>query len=135
MANRSYFESDEAWTLATSLETIDPALETFAQTHRLSLSRDSKGVPERSLCWGDGPSCLIQIYLEGLTHPSWTLWLACSDDRGGSRYMRSHFLLKNAELVALERDLPFLLDTGFAMLNDWRARPDELPFATRLAIR
>jgi len=49
--------------------------------------------------------------------------------------MRSQCLLKDAELCALERDLPVLLKSGFAILNDWRTRPDELAFATRLAPR
>lgn len=77
----------------------------------------------------------MQIYLDGVTNATWALWLSCSDDRGGNRYMRSQFLLKDAELCALERDLPVLLKSGFAILNDWRTRPDELAFATRLAPR
>lgn len=135
MANRSYFESEEAWKLATTLEAIDPTLETFAQAHRLTLSRNSKGHPERSLRWGDGPSCLIQIYLDGLTNPTWALWLCCHEDRDGSRYMRSQFLLENVELVVIERDLPALLKNGRGILNDWRTRPSDLVFATHLASR
>jgi hypothetical protein len=133
MANGGWYGTREEWQrLQAPLLSIDPSLEAFAHAHGLTVSKNHKDNPDRSIRWGDNPTCLIQIYLEGDDGPTWNLWLCCTEDRGDSRYWRKDFPVRDEPVDAFRDKLPALLEDGFAMLEAWRASPEQLAFATKL---
>jgi hypothetical protein len=133
MANGGWYGTPEEWQrLEAPLLAIDPVLEGFASTYGLSLSKNSKDSPERSLRWGDNPSLLIQVYLESEVGPSWNCWLCCSEDRGDARYWRKDFAFRAERVESFDEQLPTLLENSFNRLDAWAANPDQLEFATKL---
>ena len=134
MANGGWYGTPEEWQrLEGPLLKIDPVLEHFAATHGVVLSRNAKDSPERSLRWGNSPSFLIQLYLEGSSGPTWNMWLCCSEDRGDSRYWRTDFAARGEPVEAFQDRLPGLLEESFRTVTAWGADPAQLQFATKLA--
>lgn len=83
--------------------------------------------------WGDDPSCLIQIYLERESGPTWNLWLCCSQDRGDSRYWRKEAPVRDERMKAFRDKLTDLWEHGFTLLKEWKAAPEQLEVATKLS--
>ena len=134
MANGGWYGTSEEWRRREApLVAIDPVLENFAAAHGLRLSKNHKETPERSIAWGNNPRCLIQIYLEDETDLLWNLWLCGSEDRADSRYWRKDFAVNGEPMGAFEERLPRLLENAFDRIEEWRASPDQLEFATKLA--
>ncbi|HVM38839.1 MAG TPA: hypothetical protein VM265_10700 [Sphingomicrobium sp.] len=134
MANGGWYGTPEEWQrLEAPLLTIDPVLEQFARTHGITLTKNAKDSPERSIRWGDNPNFLIQVYLESEAGPSWNLWLCCSEDRGDSRYWRKDFAVRGARIESFQERLLTLLEESFNRVQQWGADPDQLEFATKLA--
>lgn len=133
MANGWYGSSEEWQRLERPLQTIDPILEDFAATHHLQFSKNAKGYPERSLRWGDDPSCLLQVYLEEDSGPTGNLWLCCSEDRGTDRYWCNDFAVRDQPIEHFRGNLPSLLKESFRRAAEWRANPEHLQFATHLS--
>jgi hypothetical protein len=133
MANGGWYGTPEEWQrLEAPLLQVDSCIERFAREHSLNLSKNHKEWPERSLTWGENPRCLIQLYLAEEEDLTWNLWLCCSEDRGGERFWRKEFAVRGQKLEQFIMDLPKLLDESLKQLNDWRAAPDKLEFATKL---
>jgi hypothetical protein len=134
VANGGWYGSAEEWQrLEAPLLTIDPILEEFARINGLRFTKNVKDSPERSLRWGDDPSCLMQIYLESDAQPSWNFWLCCYQDRDGSRYWRRGFAVQGEAVDAFRDELASMLEESFNRVETWRANPDQLEFATTLA--
>jgi hypothetical protein len=134
MANGGWYGTEEEWQrLEAPLLSIDLALEQFASEHGFAVSKNHKDNPERSIRWGTNPSCLIQIYLEHDSGPTWNLWLCCSEDRGDSRYWRKEMPIRDEPIEGFRERLPNLLEDGFKQLEEWKAQPEELEFATKLS--
>ncbi len=135
MANGGWHGSHREWQrLEAPLRSIDPVLEEFAHAHGLELTKNRKEIPERSVRWGDNPSCLIQVYLEHDYAPSWNLWRCCSIDRGDSRYWREDTPLRNEPIEAFRETLAALLNDSYVLLEQWKAAPEQLEFATKLSM-
>jgi hypothetical protein len=94
------FQGSEAqWhRMEAPLIQVDPVLERFAASHKLSLSKNYHGHPERALRWNTAVECLIQLYLEDADRLTFNLWLCASQDRGAERFWRREFLVKDQKL-------------------------------------
>lgn len=134
MANGGWYGSREEWQrLEAPLLSIDPVIEEFTSAHGLTVSKNHRDYPERSMRWGDNPSCLIQISLEHDSGPTWNLWLCCWQDRGDCRYWRKDTPVRDQPLAAFCDKLPTLLADSFTRLEGWKAAPERLKFATKLS--
>jgi hypothetical protein len=111
---------------------FDPEFRAFARQHHLTIARNERESVGYSLRWGSGPRGLIQLFLSNIERGEWKLWLCCSQDRGDERYWRTQYLLDGQPLDDFARRLPTLLADGLRLVNDWRAHPDQLEFATKL---
>jgi len=126
------FQGSEAqWRrMEAPLVQLDPVLEKFASAHKLKLSKNYHGEPERSLRWDTAVECLIQLFLADADQLTFNLWLCASQDRGDARYWRREFLFKDQKLAQYAERLPDLLDEGFVRVNSWGS--DTLEFATTI---
>src|SRR4051812_28563631 len=113
MANGWTGSSDEWRRLQEPLLTLDAILAAFAERHKAQISKNGRGDPERSLRWGDNPSCLIQIYLEDEVEPTWNLWVCCSEDRESDRYWRNEFAIRGKPVEQFRDGLASLLEESF----------------------
>ena len=126
MAN-GWSGTHEDWErLQAPLIQIDSLLYEFSWSHGAQLSKNQKGYPERSIVWGSNPHSLIQIYPESEDGAKWNLWLCCYLDRGGDRYWRNKFAVRDKRLEDFASDLPSLLEASFSILTDWMAKPSQL---------
>jgi hypothetical protein len=99
----------------------DPVLQKFAATRGLAVSKNYHGDPERSLRWGGGIQRLIQLYLEDSDRLTLNLWVCASQDRGGTRFWRRDFVVKEKKLEDFFERLPVLLEEAYALVNAWSA--------------
>src|SRR6202035_2837967 len=124
---------DTEWHLIEApLVQADQVLQKFAALHRLSLSRNYHGHPERSLRWSNEVQRLIQLYLADSDRMTLNLWLCASQDRGGTRYWRREFLVKDKRLEEFSEGLPSLLGEAYATVDSWAA--DSLESAADLSM-
>jgi hypothetical protein len=134
MANGGWYGTPEEWQrLENPLLSIDPVLEQFASEHSLHFSRNGKDSPERSLRWGGDPGALIQIFLQDEAGPTWDLWFCYAEDRGESRFWCKDFAIQNKLIEEFQEQLPDILQQSFNAVERWRASPERLEFATKLA--
>ena len=121
--------SREAWDrIEAPLRPLDPALEAFAHKLGVSLVRNSRNWPERSLRWGAPVSRLIQLYLEDEDRLTWTLWVCASEDRSSARYWRRESLRTGVLIEEISSHLPVLLDQAHRLVTRWSS--EDLEFAT-----
>jgi len=133
MANGGWYETQAEWErLEAPLLRVDPLIADFAVERSVRLTKNNKDWPERSLKWGEQPSCLIQLYLAEQEALTWNLWLCCSEDREGERFWRKDFLVQERRMDEFAANLPALLAQGFARVNRWADAPEQLEFATKL---
>lgn len=130
MANGWYGTPDERQRIEAPLILLDPALERFAAKHSLSLTRNHKDVPERSIEWGSDVSCLIQLWVHGAESLGIHVWICASQDRARDRYWKQEFLCKDAPATDLALRISDLLQIAKSRLDEWSARPEQLEFAT-----
>ena len=126
------FQGSEAqWRrMEAPLVQSDPVLEKFASAHKLKLSKNYHGEPERSLRWETDLECVIQIVLADSDQLTFNLWLCASQDRGDGRYWRREFSFEGPKLEQYVERLPDLLDEAFARVSSWES--DTLEFATTI---
>ena len=126
------FQGSEAqwYRMEAPLLQVDPVLEKFAAAHKLTLSKNYHGEPERSLRWNTALDCLIQLYLEDADRLTFNMWLCASQDRGGERFWRREFLVKDQKLEDFTDRLPELLEEAFSSVSSWSSAT--LEFATTL---
>lgn len=135
MANGGWYGTKEEWErLEAPLLALDPVIASFADEHSLALSKNHKDWPDRSMRWGQNPSCLIQLYLADAASISWHLWLCCAEDRGRERFWRQERLIDGKQTPLFEAQIPNLLNEGRRRLEEWRAAPDQLEFATTITL-
>jgi hypothetical protein len=133
MANGGWYGTKEEWArIENPLITIDPVIEEFATSAGLTVTKNLKDWPERSMRWGSGISCLIQIYLADQEALTWNIWLCCMRDAQGKRFWRRDFLIEKKPIGAFQGELPKLLRVGHERLIDWSNHPEALEFATKL---
>src|ERR1700722_9853481 len=95
MANGGWYGTKEEWNrIEAPLLEIDPIVSDFAEKFGLTVRKNNKDWPERSLVWGDGVHCLIQIYLVDQKLLTFNLWLCVSQDRENKRYWKQEFSIK-----------------------------------------
>lgn len=134
MANGGWYGTREEWErLEAPLLELDPVIYSFANEHSLALSKNHKEWPERSLAWGQSPSCLMQLYLADPETLKWHLWLCCTEDRGRDRFWRQERIIDGQQIAAFAPRILGLLKEGYRRLEEWRAAPDQLEFTTRIA--
>ena len=123
--------SRESWDrIEAPLRSLDSTFETFAREHGLSVSRNGRGWPERSIRWGHPIDRLIQLFLESEEHLTWTLWVCASEDRASRRFWRHTSLRKAVPIDEIASDLVGLLSEAWQMAEAWSS--DDLEFATDL---
>lgn len=134
MANGGWYGTMAEWErLEAPLLKLDPTISSFADEHSLALARNHKDWPERSLRWGQNPSCLMQLYLADADALTWHLWLCCAEDRGRDRFWRQERLIDGEHISTFAPRISGLLKEGYLRLEEWKAAPDQLEFATRIA--
>jgi len=134
MANGGWYGTQDEWErLEAPLIAFDSAISNFAAARPVSLTKNSKDWPERSLRWHQNPSCLMQLYLADEREVTWNLWLCCAQDRGGDRYWRQELLIEGEPAASFADNLTSLLGAGYDRLNSWQAQPELFEFATKLA--
>jgi hypothetical protein len=134
MANGGWYGTQEEWErLERPLLLVDPIIEKFAADHQLTISKNYKDWPERSVAWNDGPGCLIQLYLDDEKALTWKLWLCCSEDRGNQRFWKNEFLINGESVPSFSERLAELLAEGYGKLRGWQAHPEQLEYATTIA--
>jgi hypothetical protein len=134
MANGGWYGTRAEWERQEApLLKLDPTISSFADEHSLALARNHKDWPERSLRWGQNPSCLMQLYLADADALTWHLWLCCTEDRGRDRFWRQERLIDGEHISTFAPRISSLLREGYLRLEEWKAAPDQLEFATRIA--
>jgi len=133
MANGGWYGTQEEWDAAEHpLPQLDPILRDFAEKNGLTLSKNYKDWPERSLKAHMPLASLIQIFRVSLIADAWKVWVVCSEDRDGERFWKQGFVANGITGNELTLTLETLLQEGLARLTDWNARPQDLEFGTRL---
>ena len=131
MGNGFYGSKAEWDAVEKPLQSLDGDLQSFAERFGVSLSRNSRGWPDRSIIWGEPVRRLIQIYLVDEKRATYSFWLCASEDRGGERYWRQEFLKEAVPIQEIAADLPALLERGRSLLESWPS--ETLEFATTLS--
>lgn len=131
MANGEYFGTKKEWLrLEAPLLEVDPVIEQFAKENGLSVGKNHKDWPERSLIWGNEVRCLIQLYLASEEALTFNLWLCASQDRDGKRYWKQETPIKAKPVSEFKDQLPALLREGRDKLISWSQNPSTMEFAT-----
>ena len=133
MANGGWYGTKEEWErIERPLLDVDPIIEAFAKEYDLSVSRNHKGWPERSMVWGKDIRCLIQLYLADEKSLTFSLWLCAYEDRAGKRYWKQETPIKERKVPDFKNDLASRLRKGRSKLLEWSADRNQLEFATTL---
>ena len=126
MANGGWHGTKEEWQrLESPLIDVDSIIEEFAKSAELTVTRNLKDWPERSLQWDDGVWCLIQLYLENEKNITFTLWLCAAFQKDNKPYLRQEFLLKDKPVQEFRQKLFQLLGEGRAKLLEWSRHPEQ----------
>ena len=131
MANGGWFGTIEEWDrLEALLIDLDPVIDAFAQRVGLTVTKNQKEWPERSMRWVTSVNCRIQIYLADRDAMTWNIWLCCTRDEGNKRFWRQEFLVEKKPVAEFKRELFDLLESGRARLIEWSNHPESLTFLT-----
>ena len=119
MANSGRFGTRSGWErIEKPLLDVDPIIEKFAKEFCLAVSKNHKDWPERSIVWGKGVRCLIQLYLADEKSLTFNLWLCASEDRGNKRYWKQETPIKQKQVSEFKDDLASQLRAGRKKLLD-----------------
>jgi hypothetical protein len=133
MANGGWYGTKEEWErIESPLLEIDSIIDDFANELGLSIGKNHKDWPERSIEWGTDVRCLIQLYLADEKSLTFNLWLCASQDRGKERYWKQETPVKGKLVSDFRADLASLLREGRKKLVSWSENKDQLEFATTL---
>jgi hypothetical protein len=134
MSNGGWYGTQEEWSrLESPLTELDSAISAFAAEHPVTISKSYKDWPERSLKWGENPSCLMQLYLADADALTWHLWLCCSQDRERDQFWRQERIVDGEPVSSFAPHFSRLLKEGYLRLEAWKAAPEQLEFVTRIA--
>ena len=131
MPNGFHGPKEEWQRLEAPLKSIDGALEAYAQSHDLALSRNYHAWPERSLRWGTKRERLIQIFLHDEKRVTFNIWLGAYEDRGSKRYWKQRTLREDVPIGEIAENLHPLLEAGRVEVEGWTS--DELELAGPVA--
>lgn len=127
MANGGWYGTPQEWErIEAPIKMLDLELERFVSAHGLSVTRNHKDWPDRSIVWDTGTRCLIQLYLADAETLGINFWICASQDGGRDRFWKQEFLCKEATLDDVTARLPELLNTAKTKLDGWA-------FATKIA--
>ena len=80
--------------LEARLIDLDPVIDAFAQRAGLTVTKNKKQWPERSIRWENSVNCRIQIFLADRGAVTWNIWLCRTMDEGNRRFWRQEFLIE-----------------------------------------
>lgn len=133
MANGGWDGTKQEWKRAEApLKFMDPELKRFARKHGLTLTKNAKEWPERSLAWETDVRCGIQIFLVDQAALTFNFWICAIQDRDDNRFWKQEYLRKEVQAVEIANSLGELLETGKRKLDHWSAQPAELEFAIKI---
>jgi len=136
MANSGWYRTEEEWErIEKPLLEVDPIIDAFVKEYDLSVSRNQKDWPERSIAWGKEVRCLVQLYLADERSLTFNLWLCAFEDRGSKRYWKQETPIKQKQVAEFKDDLASQLRAGRKKLLDWSENKDQLEFAAQLRKR
>jgi hypothetical protein len=136
MANGGWYGTKEEWDrLEQPLTLLDDSLTKFATNEGISVSRNLKDWPERSLVWGKQTRCLIQIYLIEESALKFNFWICASQDRDLKRFWKNEFVKERVSIEEIRDDLPFLLSEAKRKLDEWATQPEQLEFVAEIHSR
>jgi hypothetical protein len=126
-----YHGGEADWSrLEAPLRDIDPILEAFASAKQLTLTRNLRGEPERSLHYSSAVRRLIQLYVESASGPTFNVWVCASEDRGLERYWKRDFIARSVTPDELRKSLETWLEAAHDQLLRWNS--EDLVFATTI---
>lgn len=97
MANGGWYGTKEEWErIESPLLEVDSIINDFAKEAGLSVTKNHKDWPERSIVWGKDIRSLIQLYLANEKSLTFNLWLCASQDRGTKRYWKQETPVKES---------------------------------------
>lgn len=111
---------------------LDPIIEKFANERGLSVSKNQKNWPERSIFWGANVRCLIQIYLASENGTAFNLWLCASEDKNNERFWKHETPIKSLPIEDFKNSFHELLESSFVKLHNWASDDSSLEFAAKL---
>ena len=127
MANGGWYGTQEEWDqIEKPLLEVDPILEQFAKENGLTVTRNLKDWPERSMVWGNDVRCLIQLYLVDEELLTFNLWLCASQDRGSKRYWKHETPIKETQTAEFKDTFFAQLVEGHQKLLRWSKNHNEL---------
>jgi hypothetical protein len=104
--------------LESPLRSVDKVLTQFAADHKIELTQNFKGWPERSLRWRkDGIDRLVQISLNDPNAKTFDFWICASQERGAVRYWKRENLKKNAAWREIGPEIGRLLAAGYGQVD------------------
>ncbi|NKB34954.1 MAG: hypothetical protein GKR91_17800 [Pseudomonadales bacterium] len=133
MGNGGWYGTPEEWAqIEQPLIEVDPIIDGFVDQVGLSVRKNYKDNPERSIIWGDNVRCLIQLYLSDEAGLTFNLWFCASQDRGNKRYWKQEMAVRNKRIEDFREDLESLLNDGYKKLTQWSGDESVLELVTEL---
>jgi hypothetical protein len=132
MANGGWYGGDREWDLIEApLKLLDGELNRFAEKYGLTVTKNAKNRPERSLTWGKGIQKLIQVFLSDDASLELKVWICAWQDRDGKRFWKNKTLRDGVQVPELRRDVFELLEDGKSRLDEWAGHPENLELVTK----
>jgi hypothetical protein len=126
-----FYGSQNEWEeLEAPLKKLDALLEAYALAEGMTLSKNHRNWPERSLRWGEDVVRLMQLYLDDEKTKTYSFWICAHQDRGGERLWKHAFLKQGVPSSEIDASLSRLLEEGRVILASWSL--EDLDFATHL---
>ncbi|MCJ7590893.1 MAG: hypothetical protein MUO51_06025 [Woeseiaceae bacterium] len=133
MANGGWYGTKEGWDrIEAPLLDADPILDDFALETGLTISKNYKDWPERSVVWGDDVRCIIQLYLVDEKDLTFNLWICASQDRERKRFWKTETPIREQRVGQFRDRLAEELREGHRKVVEWSGRAADLKFATNL---
>ena len=133
MANGGWYGTKEEWDrLEKPLLDIDPIIYKFAHSNSLSVTKNYKDWPERSITWGTDIRCLLQLYLVDKEKLTFNLWLCASQDRGKKRFWKQENAIEEKCVEEFKENLLETLQKSHDKLIQWSGNKELLTFAVEL---
>jgi hypothetical protein len=103
-----------------ALERLDPMLEEFARKLGATITRDTRGDPQRTIRWGSLPQRIVNIYPSYDGSDRWCLTVMAIEDHE-TRYFKRCRLVEDVLIDSLEAQLPDLLQQSFELAMSWKS--------------
>ena len=87
-----FYGSQNEWEeLEAPLKKLDALLEAYALAEGMTLSKNHRNWPERSLRWGKDVVRLMQLYLDDEKTKTYSFWICAHQDSGGGETLEARF--------------------------------------------